>query len=165
MKEKKEINNPSGWHFYNWTFLGWIETGFKFVAIILGIWTFCSSRFSQIWIIPSGTHMVQWIFLGVLSLGIFAAIYNRWQNREIVSMIFVLFNNLGHWGMFLALLRNSGWSILPIYAFFMMLGDLTKVIFLKQQHYSEKNISPSIFIKLTLIFAIGYGLIGFLNWF
>jgi hypothetical protein len=79
-------------------------------------------------------------------------------------MIFVLFNNLGHWGIFLALLRNTGWIILSIFALFMMLGDLIKIIFLKQQHYTEKNIATSVFVMLTLIFVIGYGLIGLLNW-
>ena len=165
MKKKRENNKPSSWYFYNWTFLGWLETGIKAVALIIGMWVFYLSRVSQIWMIPSRLQLVQWIVLGVLSLGIFAAIYNRWQNKEIVSMIFVLFNNLGHWGMFLALTRNTGWEILPIFAFLMMLGDSIKVIFLKQQHYTEKNISPNIFIKLTLIFVLSYGIIGLLNWF
>ena len=115
--------------------------------------------------IPSGIQLIQWIVLGVLSMGIFVAIFNRWQNKEIVSMLFIPFNNLGHWGMFLALTRNTGWAILPIYSFLMMLGDLIKIIFLRQQHYTEKNIPPNIFIKLTLIFVLGYGIIGLLNWF
>jgi hypothetical protein len=165
MKKKRENNKPSSWYFYNWTFLGWLETGIKAVALIIGMWVFYLSRVSQIWMIPSRLQLVQWIVLGVLSLGIFAAIYNRWQNKEIVSMIFVLFNNLGHWGMFLALTRNTGWEILPIFAFLMMLGDSIKVIFLKQQHYTEKNISPNIFIKLTLIFVLSYSFIGLLSWF
>ena len=165
MKEKIGKNEHYDWHFYNWTFLGWLETGLKTIAIIFGIRAFQLSYVSQIWMIPSGIHLVQWGSLGVLSLGIFAAIYNRWQNKEIISMIFVLFNNLGHWGMFLALTRNTGWAILPIYASLMMTGDIIKVVFLRQHHYTENNISPNIFIKLTLIFAIGYGLIGSLSWF
>ena len=165
MKKKRENNKHSSWYFYNWTFLGWLETGIKAVALIIGMWAFCLSRVSQIWMIPSGIQLIQWIVLSVLSLGIFVAIYNRWQNKEIVSMIFILFNNLGHWGMFLALTRNTGWAILPIFSFLMMLGDLIKIIFLRQQHYTEKNIPPNIFIKLTLIFVLGYGIIGLLNWF
>jgi hypothetical protein len=165
MKKKRENNKHSSWYFYNWTFLGWLETGIKAVALIIGMWAFCLSRVSQIWMIPSRLQLVQWIVLGVLSLGIFVAIYNRWQNKEIVSMLFILFNNLGHWGMFLALTRNTGWAILPIFSFLMMLGDLIKIIFLRQQHYTEKNITPNIFIRLTLIFVLGYGIIGLLNWF
>jgi len=165
MKEEKEKNISSGWHLYNWTFLGWLETGIKAVALIIAMWAFWSSRVSQVWMIPSGIPLVQWIVLGVLSLGLSAAIFNRWQNKEIVSMIFVLFNNLGHWGMLLALLRNTGWAILPIFTFLMLLGDLMKVIFLRQQRYTEKNIPTHIFVKLTLIFVVGYGLIGLLSWF
>jgi len=45
------------------------------------------------------------------------------------------------------------------------MGNLIKIIFLRQQHYTEKNIPPNIFIKLTLIFVLGYGIIGLLNWF
>ncbi len=165
MKKKRENNRPSSWYFYNWTFLGWLETGIKAVALIIGMWAFYLSHVSQIWMIPSRLQLVQWIVLGLLSLGIFIAIYNRWQNKEIVSMIFVLFSNLGHWGMFLALTRNTGWAILPLFALLMMLGDSIKVIFLKQQHYTEKNIHPNIFIKVTLMFVLGYGLIGLLSWF
>ena len=165
MKVRREKNKFSSWHFYNWTFLGWLETGVKVVALIIGIQTFYLSCVLQIWMIPSGIQLIQWIFLGILSLGILAAIYNRLQNKEIISMIFVLFNNLGHWGMFLALTRNAGWAILPIFSFLMMMGDLIKVIFLKQQHYTEKNIPSNIFIKLTIIFAVGYGIIGLLSWF
>ena len=78
-------------------------------------------------------------------------------------MIFVLFNNSGHWGMFLSLLKNSGWSLLPYFAFFMLLGDLTKIFFLKQTNYTERNLSPNLFIYGTLIFVIGYGLIILLS--
>jgi len=165
MKRERDKNKSSGWHFYNWSFLGWLETGIKAVALIIGIRAFWLSRVSQIWLIPSGIQLIQWITLGLLSLGLIAAIFNRWQNKEIVSMIFVFFNNLGHWGMLLALLRNKGWAILPIFAFLMLLGDLIKVIFLRQQRYTEKNIPAHIFVKLTLVFVVGYGLIGLLSWF
>ena len=84
MKKKRENNKPSSWYFYNWTFLGWLETGVKAVALIIGIRTFYLSRVLQIWMIPSGIQLIQWIFLGILSLGILAAIYNRLQNKEII---------------------------------------------------------------------------------
>ena len=164
MEKADEKNKIPGWHFYQWSFLGWLETGIKAIALLIGMWAFWLSHVSQIWIIPSGIQLIQLIVLGVLSLGIFFAIFNRWQNKEITSMIFVLFNNLGHWGIFLALLRNTGWPILPFFAFLLMLGDLVKIGFLRKQHYTEKNIATSIFVMLTLLFVIGYGLIGLLSY-
>jgi len=160
-KERKKESN--GWYIHNWTFLGWVETGVKSIAIIIGIWAFYLSRDSQVWIIPSGNRLIQLIILGILSLGIFFAIFNRWQNKEIISMIFVFFNNTGHWGIFIALIRNTGWFLLPYFALLMMLGDLTKILFLKQTNYTERNISPSLFVYATLVFVIGYGLIDLLS--
>lgn len=47
----------------------------------------------------------------------------------------------------------------------MMLGDLVKILFLKQIGYTERNILPGIFIYATLVFVIGYGLIDLLSCF
>jgi len=163
LNKKNRKRELKSWHIYNWTFLGWAETGVKSIAITLGMWAFYLSRNSQAWILPSGNRLIQWIILGILSLGIFFAIFNRWQNKEIVSMIFVFFNNFGHWGMFLALIRNTGWFLLPYFALLMMLGDLAKILFLKQMRYTERNLSPNLFVYVTLIFVIGYGLIDLLS--
>jgi hypothetical protein len=56
-------------------------------------------------------------------------------------------------------LREVGWYYLPFFALLMMLGDLVKILFLKQTGYTEKNISPILFIYATLVFVVGYGLI------
>jgi hypothetical protein len=40
----------------------------------------------------------------VLSLGLLVAIYDRILEREIIAMVFVILNNLGHWGITAALL-------------------------------------------------------------
>jgi hypothetical protein len=159
LKSKNKKKEFTDWYIHDWTFLGWIETIIKTIAIIIGILAFYLSLDSQEWVIPSGIRLVQLIILGVLSLGIFFAIFNRWQNKEIISMIFVFFNNIGHWGMFLALLRGTGWFYLTFFALLMMLGDLVKILFLKQTGYTERNISPIFFIYGTLVFVVGYGLI------
>ncbi|MDD2353359.1 MAG: hypothetical protein PHX56_07390 [Atribacterota bacterium] len=156
-KDKKK--SSTDWYIHNWTFLGWVETIIKTIAIIIGILSFYLSFDSQDWVIPSGVQLVQLLVLGLLSLGIFFAIFNRWKNKEIISMFFVILNNIGHWGMFLSLLRDTGWFYLPYFALLMMLGDLVKILFLKQTGYTERNILPSLFIYATLVFVIGYGLI------
>jgi len=163
LKVQNETKEFTGWHIHNWTFLGWIETIIKSIAIIIGILAFYLSLDSQEWIIPSDIRLIQLVILGLLSLGIFFAIFNRWQNKEIISIIFVFFNNFGHWGMFLALLRGAGWFYLPFFALLMMLGDLVKILFLKQTGYTERNISPILFIYATLVFVVGYGLIDLLS--
>jgi len=159
LKSENGKNKFTGWHIHNWTFLGWVETIIKTIAIIIGILAFCLSFGSEEWFFPSGIRLVQLIILGILSLGIFFAIFNRWQNKEIISMFFVIFNNIGHWGMFLSLLRGTGWFYLQYFALLMMLGDLVKILFLKQTGYTERNILPRLFICATLVFVIGYGVI------
>ncbi len=163
MKEKDKKRGTTSWYIHNWTFLGLAETVLKSMAIMIGIWAFYLSQDSQVLIFPSGNRLIQLIILGILSLGIFFAIFNRWQNKEILSMIFVFFNNAGHWGMLLALMRNTGWFLLTYFALLMMLGDLTKILFLKQTEYTERNISPSLFVYATLFFVVGYGLIDLLS--
>jgi len=165
MNKNSTINKSRGWHFYNWTLLGWLETAVKTIALFIAIRAFQFSLIAPVWKIPSGIQMVQWILLIILSLGIFFAIFNRWQNKEITSMLFVLLNNMGHWGMLIALTKNTGWNMLPVFSFMMMLGDLIKIIFLRQTRYTEKNIPVNIFVWFTLFFAAGYALIGLLNWF
>lgn len=162
MKEP-EKHQATSWYIKDWTLWGWLETGLKSVAIIIGILAFDLSWDSQEWTIPSGIRLIQLIILGILSLGIFLAIFNRWQNKEIISMIFVLFNNMGHWGMFLALIRNTAWFFLPFFALLMMLGDLVKILFLIKFRYTERNISPHIFVYATLFFVFGYGLLDLLS--
>ena len=163
METKKTTKNFSGWTFYNWTFWGWLETGLKSVALLLGLWVMGANGFSGPWVLPAGLRLWQWSILGILSLGLFMAIINRWQNKEVFSMIFVIFNNIGHWGMFLALWQGVGWTILPYFTLFMLLGDVTKIYFLRRYHYSERNVSPRIFIILTLVFVAGYAFILLLH--
>lgn len=147
------------WHVQNWHLLGWIETVVKTGAIIIGIYAFLQAIKSDIFLSWSELPKIQLIILILLSLGILLAIYDRYQKKDIVSMIFVLFNNWGHWGLVYAIFKGVNLIYLFYFALFMLIGDLVKIVFLKKYNYSERDLAPKKFIYLTSIYIIGYLLI------
>jgi hypothetical protein len=153
------------WHVDRWPPLAWLETVVKLVAIVLGIvagvQALSSGNFSR----PAGPQLAQLIILALLSFGLVAAIFDRLAGREIVAMIFVVLNNLGHWGMVLALATNPGpgW-MLPAFAALMLLGDLVKLLFLKVHDFSVRDTPPAVLYGLTLVYVVGYLAILILEW-
>ena len=75
-------------------------------------------------------------------------------------MAFVLLNNLGHWGMVIALAAKPGpgW-MLPAFAALMLLGDLVKLVFLKAHNFTVRDTPKVALYGLTSIYVAGYLLI------
>jgi hypothetical protein len=149
-------NSPSSWHIASWPLLAWAETIIKLVALVVGI-TAGLNAFSADLSFPSGLHLAQFIILTILALGLVAAIYDRFTDREIVAMVFVVLNNLGHWGMVLGLTVNS--ERLLLFATLMLLGDLVKLVFIRVHHFTVRDYSPRVLYGLTLFYVAGYALI------
>ncbi|MGD2040357.1 MAG: hypothetical protein PVH11_05990, partial [Anaerolineae bacterium] len=106
-------------------------------------------------------HLFQLIVLFVLSLGLVAAILDRWIEREIVAMVFVILNNVAHWGMVIALLFQPwpGWLLLA-FAGLMLLGDLVKLVFLRvHTDFAVRNTPRVALYGLTGVYVTGYSMI------
>ncbi len=145
------------WHIGTWPVLAWAETLVKSVALIIGCIVLINVVTANRWMWPSGTGLIQVIVQLILVLGLVVAIFDRFIEREIISMIFVIPNNIAHWGILLALLSVSKPNTLVTTFFVLMLiGDLIKLIFLKVHNFTVRDTPRSVLYGLTLIYVVGY---------
>jgi hypothetical protein len=145
------------WHVASWPPLAWLETVIKLIALILGIVALVQTLADGVFALPAGLRLAQFIVLAFLSLGLVAAILDRLAEREIVAMIFVVINNLGHWGMVVALASEPGpGGLLLAFAGLMLLGDVVKLAFLRLHDFSVRDTSPAVLYGLTSVYVVGY---------
>lgn len=154
------------WHIAKWPPLAWLETVIKLMALGIGVGTAVSSLTNPTFSLPTGAGLIQFILLIILSLGLVAAIFDRLADREIIAMGFVVLNNLGHWGMVLALattasLGNAVW----LFAGLLLLGDLVKIWFIKATNFTVRDYPQRTLYILTGFYVVGYALILLLELF
>lgn len=153
------------WHVAKWPPLAWIETGLKAIAIVIGIYMGFQAVVYGCFAFPEGLRLAQTIIMVILSLGLIAAIFDRIAYRDIISMIFVIFNNLGHWGIVLSLLLywDTTYSIYDTDAYqmllfcgLMLLGDIVKLIFIATTDFTVRDTPRAVLFGLTGFYVIGY---------
>lgn len=106
--------------------------------------------------LPRGLRLAQFVILAFLSLGLVAAIFDRFKEREIVAMVYVLPNNLGHWGMVVALASVPGPGVLLIaFAGLMLLGDLVKLMFFRVHDLCVRDTPQVMLFGLTSVYIVG----------
>lgn len=178
---EKPDTNQRGWHIANWTALGWLETAIKAVAIVIGIFALVKSISVGAFALPWGLRFFQLIVMTTLALGLVAAIFDRLRERELISMIFVLFNNLAHWGIVSMMLvtRKEGslvfvidpepipesHALLIAFCALMLLGDLVKIVFIKTTNFTVRNVPSAVLYGLTSFYLVGYAVILILEYF
>lgn len=154
-KEAETIDKR--WHVAPWPPLAWLETVIKLTALVLGTIALVQALSGGTFALPGGLRMAQLVILALLSLGLVAAIFDRFAEREIVAMIFVIINNLGHWGMVVALASEPGpGGLLLAFAGLMLLGDLVKLVFLKVHDFSVRDTPKAVLYGLTSAYVVGY---------
>jgi hypothetical protein len=147
------------WHVSSWPPLAWLETASKLISLILGLVALVQALASGAFALPGGLRLAQLIVLVFLSLGLVAAIFDRLAEREIVATIFVV-NNLGHWGMVVALASEPGpGGLLPAFAGLMLLGVLVKLVSLRLHDFSVRDTPRAVLYGLTSVYVVGYLLI------
>lgn len=151
--------NPPVWHIGRWHTLAWIETIIKLTVIagaLLGLFAGLDS--GAAFGVPGGARLVQLIILAVLSLGLTAAIFDRLARREIIAIVFVIFNNIAHWGMVAVMLFPR--TVLPdwpsVLAGGMLLGDLVKLVWLRTSDPNVPDAPPAVLYGLTGFYIVGY---------
>ncbi len=150
------------WHISRWPALAWLETIIKLAALVIGITAGVSALSTANLAFPAGLRLVQFIILIILSLGLVTAVFDRIADREIIAMIFVILNNMGHWGMALGLAAAS--ERLLLFAGLMLVGDLVKLWFIRVHNFTVRDFSPRILYALTLFYVGGYALLILLEW-
>jgi len=152
--------NEKNWHIAEWHPLAWVETVTKVLALIFGIIALVGALSRGNFSLPQGWRLVQLIVLTVLSLGLVAAISDRITEREIIAMVFVILNNLGHWGMALSLASPPGpGSLFVIFCVLMLLGDLVKLVFLKVTDFTVRDTPRAVMYGLTSFYMVGYAVL------
>ncbi len=148
------------WYVGNWSPLGWLETVIKAAAFVVAFSTLATALSNGVFTAPSGIRLVQVIVLVLLTLGLVGAIFERYMQREIIAMVFVLVNNVAHWGMVYALLvlPDIG-NALPIFVSLMLCGDVVKLVWLRVSGYTQDGRPQSIFYFLTGFYVVGYVII------
>ena len=159
---KQSPISSRSWHIARWPLLAWLETIIKLAALSIGIMAGVNALSVGSFTLPTGLQLVQFAILLLLSLGLIAAIFDRIADREIIAMIFVVVNNLGHWGMLLGL--ATGCDYLLWFAGLMLLGDLVKVGFIRIHNFTVRDYAPQILYILTLFYVGGYTLLILLEW-
>ncbi len=153
---------PRSWHITRWPFLAWLETIIKLVALAIGITAGVSALSAANFAFPAGLRLVQFVILIILSLGLVTAVFDRIADREIIAMIFVVLNNMGHWGMVLGLTVAS--ERLLLFSGLMLVGDLVKLWFIRVHNFTVRDFSPRVVYALTLFYVGGYVLLILLEW-
>ena len=148
-----------GWHTANWGTLGWLETGLKLAAALAGFVAFVQSSSSTTWTVANHPHLVAVIILALMTLIWIGTLWLRFQQREIISMIYSILNALGHVALLVALLRMPEQRVLPvIFGVLWVLGELVKRRFLTVSGYTESGRSTSAMLQVSTVFTIAYGL-------
>ena len=145
------------WHVARWPALAWLETLIKLAALSVAYVATYLAITRGTFIRPLGATWVELAILGILSLGLMAAIYDRLSEREIIAMIFVILNNLGHWGLLVALLSEpKPTTALLSFSLLMLAGDLIKLTFIKRHKFEVRDTPRAVLYGLTGLYIAGY---------
>ncbi|MBI5959152.1 MAG: hypothetical protein HY866_10480 [Chloroflexi bacterium] len=158
----KNVNpvSTNSWHIDQWPPLAWLETVIKLVALVVGIITLIGVIRAGDFDLPGGARLAQTILMGVLALGLIAALFDRLIEREIVAMAFVIVNNLGHWGMVIALASGQDLgAAVTVFCGLMLVGDIVKLVFLRVHKFSVRDVPRPVLVGLTLFYVVGYTVI------
>ena len=147
------------WHVARWSGLAWLETGIKLAAVAVAVIALIRGAppIGRAW---TASALAASTLLGLLSVGLVIAIWDRLASREVISVVFVVLSNLGHWSAFarLALTRTIA-APLAVFAGLMLAGDLAKIAFLRRDGFRVRRVSPRALVALTSVYAVGYATI------
>lgn len=146
------------WRIERWPPLAWLETVLKLAGMWFGFAALFSALQSGRMAFPAGPVLFRWIVLVVLSVGLLVAIGDRLKEREIVAMVFVVLNNIAHWGMVIGVMVGTAPGLAAFAAFFLA-GDLVKLVFLRLHRFQVRDIGPGTLYALTGIYILGYAII------
>lgn len=140
--------STQGWHVANWGTLGWLETGVKAVGIVAGLLAFAAS--SGDFVLGGNPNLAAVIICALFCLVTLGALFMRIRQQEIVSLVYAIFNALGHFGMLIALLRVPADQTLPlIFGIAYIVGELVKQRFLAVSGYTEGGQTTAAMINLS----------------
>ncbi|MFW6102689.1 MAG: hypothetical protein ACOC7M_00180 [Chloroflexota bacterium] len=141
-----------------------LETGLKVVAMVIAFVTFATTFEADGLARPAGAAGTQSRILMWMAIALAVAVLDRLQQREVVSIVFVVFNDLAHWAMYLSLMNGlaTGLPVL-LYAGFMTAGDIAKMVFFATSGYTVRGLPRAAIVAGVGLFVIGYGALIYLG--
>ncbi len=156
MNDQYLANPGTGWFIARMGAWEWTETLLKLAAVGVAVWGVALSLTDGFAPTLNG-RLPQVVILGLASLGVLAAVGDRLLTKEIISMVFVLLNNVGHWGITIALVGGLGTGT-PVVAYCatMLAGDLVKLGFFLHTGLTVRNAPRGAVLGATGLFAAAY---------
>ncbi|MBI1256056.1 MAG: hypothetical protein GC204_01170 [Chloroflexi bacterium] len=143
------------WHTAQWGTWGWGETILKLIAIAAGIVAFFQSAGD--FVIGGNPHLAAVIVIALAALASVGQVGIRFMQKEIISLIFAVLNLLGHFGLLIALLRvPTDLTLALVFGVFYVLGQLTKLQFLRVTGYTEGGANTSAMLRVTGVITVIY---------
>ncbi len=155
-----------GWRVAKWGPLGWLETALKGIGIMTGIIAFFSAGSGPL-LLADNPNPPLLAYAGVLVAVVISILGARVIQQEIVSIVFALFNIVGHAGMFIAIARGADLGALPVlFGAAYVAGEIVKQRFLAVTGYVEFINNPML-IRLAagtaLLAYAGFTLVALLT--
>ena len=144
------------WYVAKYPALGWVETVIKGAAIGIGLLALVTSLTKGSFVWHTGWRLVEFTVLAILAVGLIAAIYDRVIEREIVAMVFVIFNVLAHLGIVAALVFLPQRTYVFPFCALMAVGDMVKTVFIKAHSFQVRNVPQFMLFALTGAYITGY---------
>jgi hypothetical protein len=145
------------WHVGSWGLWGWVETILKLIGIVAGLLAFAGSNAAAPLVLANNPELGAVIVLTLLTLAWVGALIPRFQQREVISMVFAIINALAHVGLLIALLRSPDQRTLAIvFGVFFILGQLAKDQFLRLSGYTEGGQTTNTMVKFSRGMAAFY---------
>jgi hypothetical protein len=148
-----DATQAQGWHVGQWGTLGWLETIAKIVGIIAAFIAFFQAITAPDFRLGGSTELDAVTLTLLLTLVWTGVLITRFRQREIIAMIFGIFNALAHAALLIALLKPPVAIGLPIvFAIAYIVGELIKRVFLVQTGYTEGGRSASAMLMVSNVF-------------
>jgi hypothetical protein len=148
---------PTGWHVAQWGTLGWLETGVKLIGIIVAFIALSQALPNGALTVGGNPRLGAIIVLGLLTLIWIAPVPLRFQQQEIISMVFTILNLLGHIALLLALLYLLPDRTLAIvFGVAYLIGEIVKRRWLMVSGYTESGRTAAQMAMVSNVFIVSY---------
>jgi hypothetical protein len=165
MAQNYPVRSKESWYLARMGWLEWQETALKLAAAACGIAAFSLFFAADKLALPGGWGLVQLVILAVMSIGLFGAIFERLDQREIGAMVFVVINNLGHWGLLLAIVSGLSNGLVIAFGALMLAGEITKLTFFASSNFTVRGSPREFVFAIVAMFALGYAAIMVIEFF
>lgn len=140
------------WHFARWGPLGWTETALKLCAICIAVVTWLSGGSYERTSSAAGVAATAVLILA--TVGLIGAIVDRLIERELVSIVFVLLNVIGHGAAtWLALHLPHHRTAIVAFCVLMAAGDVVKIVFLRTSGFTVRTVPTNTLVTMTGVYV------------